>query len=187
MTAMFPARSRCQKSNSCPARSPIICIPSARRPSAARRKTGAARCSPKARPARWAASMNRISQSRPTSRFFSQALGNGFTFGEAAWAAQPALVLADHRHRRPALPSVRKIAAAIARATFARTQSAARMVVSAARKPGTCARRALARSCQPDSKISTLTTNSAVLTEKLADLYDAQANRPRPLKLTNAR
>ena len=65
----------------------------------------------------------------PNIAFFLQALFNGYTFGEAAWAAQAALswqttVIGDPLYRPFGKPP-----AATARATGAHTQSAHRMVV----------------------------------------------------------
>ena len=45
--------------------------------------------------------------------FLARWMATGFTFGEAAWAAQPVPFLADHGHRRPALPAVRQTAATL--------------------------------------------------------------------------
>ena len=104
---------------------------------------GAARCSPRARPAPWAACMSRILRSRQTSRCFLERFTVGqFTFGEAAWAAQPALswqttVVGDPLYR-PFGKSPHGVASGI----DGTPQPARRMVLPAPRERWTLARRA---------------------------------------------
>jgi uncharacterized protein (TIGR03790 family) len=100
-------------------------------------------------------------------------LGNGFTFGEAAWAAQPALswqttVVGDPLYR-PFGKSPQLLHAELLRKHSPLDDWAYLRLVNLGLAHGA-----------PMAEISGLlenldaTTNSAVLTEKLADLYDAQ-------------
>ena len=118
--------------------------------------------------------MNRISPFTPNVAFFLQALGNGFTFGEAAWASQPALswqttVIGDPLYR----PFGKSPQAAARRTCRARTVRSIEWsylrLVNLGLVRG-------ARMAEVAGLLENLdaTTNSAVLTEKLADLYEAQ-------------
>jgi uncharacterized protein (TIGR03790 family) len=109
----------------------------------------------------------------PNVAFFMEALANNFNFGEAAWASQPALswqttVIGDPLYH-----------------PFGKTPQRLHAELSSAHNPLDqwaylrLANLGLVRGA-PDTEISTLlenldaTTNSAVLTEKLADLYEAE-------------
>jgi uncharacterized protein (TIGR03790 family) len=109
----------------------------------------------------------------PNVAFFLQALANGYTFGEAAWASQPALswqttVVGDPLYK-PFGTSLQLLHAKLSNAHNPLDQWAYLRMVNLGLVHGA-----------PASELSGLlenldaTTNSAVLTEKLADLYDAQ-------------
>ena len=68
--------------------------------------------------------------------FLARWIGGGFTFGEAAWAAQPVLILANDRRWRPALSSVWRAPAATPRRTRPPPQFAHRMVLLAPDESG---------------------------------------------------
>ena len=96
-----------------------------------------------------------------------------FTFGEAAWAAQPALswqttVVGDPLYRPFAKQPMELHAG-----TDATPQPARRMVLPAARERGSRARPLPAYLVNLIESTG-IATNSAVLTEKLADLYALQ-------------
>jgi uncharacterized protein (TIGR03790 family) len=109
----------------------------------------------------------------PNVAFFMQALANNYTFGEAAWASQAALswqtaVIGDPLYR-PFGKSLQKLHAELLRThdpldEWAYLRLANLALVRGARVP------------EVSELIENLaaTTNSAVLTEKLADLYDTQ-------------
>jgi uncharacterized protein (TIGR03790 family) len=109
----------------------------------------------------------------PNVAFFVEALANGYTFGEAAWASQPALswqttVIGDPLYR-PFGKSLQRWHMELWHAHNPLDEWACLRLVNLALMRGA-----------PMAKVSGLletmdvTTNSAVLTEKLADLYDAQ-------------
>ena len=109
----------------------------------------------------------------PNVAFFMRALANNYTFGEAAWASQAALswqtaVIGDPLYR-PFDKSLQKLHAELLRThnpldEWAYLRLANLALVRGARVP------------EVSELIENLaaTTNSAVLTEKLADLYNAQ-------------
>jgi uncharacterized protein (TIGR03790 family) len=105
--------------------------------------------------------------------FLARWIGGGFTFGEAAWAAQPVLswqttVVGDPLYR-PFGKSPQLLQAELSRAHSPLAEWSDLRVVDLAR----------ARGATPAQVINYLennsaTTNSAVLTEKLADLCDVE-------------
>jgi uncharacterized protein (TIGR03790 family) len=105
--------------------------------------------------------------------FLARLMGKGFTFGEAAWAAQPALswqttVIGDPLYR-PFGKSPPQLHAELARRRSPLIEWSHLRVVDLAIAHG-------ARLAQAAGYLENIsaTTNSAVLTEKLADLSDAQ-------------
>ena len=109
----------------------------------------------------------------PNVAFFMQALANGYTFGEAAWASQPALswqtaVVGDPLYRPFGRP-LQRIHAELSRTHNPLDEWYYLQLANIALAHGA-----------PAAEVSGLfesldaTTNSSVLTEKLADLYDAQ-------------
>ena len=109
----------------------------------------------------------------PNVAFFLQALAGGYTFGEAAWASQTALswqtaVIGDPLYRPFSRP-LQRLHAELSRTHNPLDEWACLQLANLALVHGA-----------PTAEISGLlenldaTTNSAVLTEKLADLYDAQ-------------
>jgi tetratricopeptide (TPR) repeat protein len=109
----------------------------------------------------------------PNIAFFFQALGNFYTFGEAAWAAQPALswqttVIGDPLYR-PFGKSPQLLHAELLRQNSPLLEWSYLRLADLGLVHG-------ARMAEISSLIANLdlTTNSAVLTEKLADLYVAQ-------------
>ena len=90
--AMSPARSRCPKLSSCPAHLRIICIPSARPPL---RSTNHYWCGPLlakgATCTMGCVNEPYLSGTPNVAAFLARRFGGGYTFGEAAWAAQPVL------------------------------------------------------------------------------------------------
>jgi uncharacterized protein (TIGR03790 family) len=109
----------------------------------------------------------------PNVAFFLQAFGGGYTFGEAAWAAQPVLswqttVIGDPLYR-PFSTSPQKLHAELLRARNPLDEWAYLRLVDLGLAHG-------ARLAEMAGILENLdaTTNSAVLTEKLANLYDAQ-------------
>jgi len=103
--------------------------------------------------------------------FTARFLANGFTFGEAAWAAQPELswqttVVGDPLYR-PAGKSPLELHAELARRHSKLIEWSHLRVVNLAIAHGV----PLAQAANYLENISA-TTNSAVLTEKLADLFD---------------
>jgi uncharacterized protein (TIGR03790 family) len=112
-------------------------------------------------------------QFTPNVAVFLQALGNGYTFGEAAWAAQPALswqttVIGDPLYR-PFGKTPQQLHAELLRTHNPLDEWAYLRLVDLGLARG-------ARLAEMSGILENLnvTTNSAVLTEKLADLYDAQ-------------
>ena len=104
---------------------------------------------------------------------FLAVFGAGATFGEAAWAAQPALswqttVIGDPLYR-PFGKTPQLLHAQLSRQHSARLEWSFLQLANLALVHG-------ARMAEISGLIDNLdlTTNSAVLTEKLADLYDAQ-------------
>jgi uncharacterized protein (TIGR03790 family) len=109
----------------------------------------------------------------PNVAFFLQAFGGGYTFGEAAWAAQPVLswqttVIGDPLYR-PFGKSPQKLHAELSRAHNPLDEWSYLRLVDLGLAHG-------ARLTEMSGILENLdaATNSAVLTEKLADLYDAQ-------------
>lgn len=109
----------------------------------------------------------------PNVAMFLQAFGSGYTFGEAAWAAQPCLswqttVIGDPLYR-PFGKSPQRLHAELLRAHNPLDEWAYLRLVNLALAHG-------ARLAEIAGILENLdaTTNSAVLTEKLADLYEAQ-------------
>jgi hypothetical protein len=109
----------------------------------------------------------------PNVAFFLQAFGGGYTFGEAAWAAQPGLswqttVIGDPLYR-PFGISPQKLHAALLHAHNPLDEWAYLRLADIGLAHG-------ARIAEMSQLLENLdaTTNSAVLTEKLANLYDAQ-------------
>ena len=117
--------------------------------------------------------MNPICSSRPTSLFFCEAFGNGYTFGEAAWAAQLALswqttVIGDPLYQPFKKPPA-ELHAQLARAKSPLIEWSFDRLVNLDLAHGAARAangRTFSKTCPPPR-------NSAVLTEKLADLYDA--------------
>ena len=108
----------------------------------------------------------------PNVAFFMEALARGYTFGEAAWAAQPALswqttVIGDPLYC-PFSQSLQRLHAELARTHNPLDEWAYLRLANLALVRG-------ARKAEVSVLLENLdqTTNSAVLTEKLADLYDA--------------
>jgi len=109
----------------------------------------------------------------PNVAFFLQAFAGGYTFGEAAWAAQPALswqttVIGDPLYR-PFGKSPQLLHAELSRRHSPLDEWAYLRLVDLALVHG-------ARMAVLSGLLENLdaTTNSAVLTEKLADLYEAE-------------
>ena len=109
----------------------------------------------------------------PNVAFFLERLGMGGTFGEAAWAAQPALswqttVIGDPLYR-PFGKSPQLLHAQLSREHSPLLEWSFLQLANLGLVHG-------ARMAEISSLLENLdlTTNSAVLTEKLADLYDAQ-------------
>ncbi len=109
----------------------------------------------------------------PNIALFLKAFGSGFTFGEAAWAAQPVLswqttVIGDPLYR-PFGKSPQKLHAELSRAHSPLDEWSYLRLVDLGLVHG-------GRLAEMSQILENLdaTTNSAVLTEKLADLYDAQ-------------
>ncbi len=109
----------------------------------------------------------------PNVAVFLQMFGSGFTFGEAAWAAQPVLswqttVIGDPLYR-PFGKSPQKLHAELSRAHNPLDEWSYLRLVDLGLAHG-------ARLAEMSEILENLdaTTNSAVLTEKLADLYDAE-------------
>ena len=109
----------------------------------------------------------------PNVAFFLQAFGGGYTFGEAALAAQPVLswqttVIGDPLYR-PFGKSPQKLHAELSRAHNPLDEWSYLRLVDLGLAHG-------ARLTEMSGILENLdaATNSAVLTEKLADLYDAQ-------------
>jgi tetratricopeptide (TPR) repeat protein len=109
----------------------------------------------------------------PNVAFFLQALGNKYTFGEAAWAAQPALswqttVIGDPLYR-PFGKSPQLLHAQLLRLNSPLLDWSYLQLVNLGLVHG-------ARVAEVAGLVDNLdlTTNSAVLTEKLADLCEAQ-------------
>jgi uncharacterized protein (TIGR03790 family) len=109
----------------------------------------------------------------PNIAFFFQALGNDYTFGEAAWAAQPALswqttVIGDPLYR-PFGKSPQFLHAQLLRQNSPLLEWSYLRLADLGLVRG-------ARVAEISGLIDSLalTTNSAVLTEKLADLCEAQ-------------
>ena len=109
----------------------------------------------------------------PNVAFFMEAIANGYTFGEAAWASQPALswqtaVIGDPLYR-PFGKSLQQWHTELSRAHNPLDEWACLRLANLALVHGA-----------PMAEVSGLLealdiiTNSAVLTEKLADLYDAE-------------
>lgn len=109
----------------------------------------------------------------PNIAFFMQALANGYMFGEAAWASQAALswqttVIGDPLYR-PFDKSLQTLHAELLRTHDPLDEWAYLRLVNLALVHG-------ARVPEVSELIENLaaTTNSAILTEKLADLYETQ-------------
>jgi uncharacterized protein (TIGR03790 family) len=109
----------------------------------------------------------------PNVAVFLKTFGSGFTFGEAAWAAQPVLswqttVIGDPLYR-PFGKSPQKFHAELSRAHNPLDEWSYLRLVDLGLAHG-------ARLAEMSQILENLdaATNSAVLTEKLADLYDAQ-------------
>ena len=109
----------------------------------------------------------------PNIAVFLQAFGSGYTFGEAAWAAQPCLswqttVIGDPLYR-PFATSPQKLHAELLRAHNPLDEWAYLRLINLGLAHG-------ARLAEMAGILENLdaTTDSAVLTEKLANLYDAQ-------------
>jgi uncharacterized protein (TIGR03790 family) len=109
----------------------------------------------------------------PNVAVFLQAFGGGYTFGEAAWAAQPVVswqttVIGDPLYR-PFGKSPQKLHAELSRAHNPLDEWSYLRLVNLGLAHG-------ARRSEIAGILENLdaTTNSAVLTEKLADLYEAQ-------------
>ncbi len=109
----------------------------------------------------------------PNVAVFLQAFGSGYTFGEAAWAAQPVLswqttVIGDPLYR-PFGRTPQQLHAGLLRAHNPLDEWAYLRLVNIGLARG-------ARLVELSQILENLdaTTNSAVLTEKLADIYDAQ-------------
>jgi uncharacterized protein (TIGR03790 family) len=109
----------------------------------------------------------------PNVAFFMQALASKYTFGEAAWASQPGLswqttVIGDPLYR-PFGKSPQMLHVELSRAHNPLDEWSYLQLVNLGLIRG-------ARMMEMSTIIENLdlTTNSAVLTEKLADLYDAQ-------------
>jgi uncharacterized protein (TIGR03790 family) len=109
----------------------------------------------------------------PNVAFFLQALANKYTFGEAAWAAQPALswqttVIGDPLYR-PFGETPQQLHAKLSRQQSPLLEWSYLQLANQGLAHG-------ASMAEVSSLIDNLdeTTNSAVLTEKLADLYTAQ-------------
>ena len=125
----------------------------------------------------------------PNVAFFLQALGNSYTFGEAAWAAQPTLswqttVIGDPLYR-PFVKSPQLLQSQLFRQNSPLLEWSFLRLANLGLVRG-------ARTTEVSSLIENLnlTTNSAVLTEKLADLCDTEGkpssaieNYQRALKL----
>ena len=112
----------------------------------------------------------------PNVAFFMEALANGYTFGEAAWASQPALswqttVIGDPLYR-PFGRSLQQWHTELSRAHDPLDEWACLRLANLALVRG-------APVAEVSGLLETVTNNSAVLTEKLADLYDAQG-KPSP-------
>ena len=110
-------------------------------------------------------------QFAPNIAFFLQAVGNGFTFGEAAWAAQPALswqttVIGDPLYRPFGKPPQQLHDELARRHSPLIEWSYLRLVNHDLLHGVPVASIAKTLEMLPDA------TNSAVLTEKLADLYE---------------
>jgi uncharacterized protein (TIGR03790 family) len=112
-------------------------------------------------------------QFTPNVAFFLQALANNYTFGEAAWASQPALswqttVIGDPLYR-PFGKSPQRLHAELSRAHNPLDEWAYLRMVDLGLAHG-------ASMVEISDLLDNLdaTTNSAVLTEKLADLFAAQ-------------
>jgi uncharacterized protein (TIGR03790 family) len=109
----------------------------------------------------------------PNVAVFMQAFGGGYTFGEAAWAAQPVIswqttVIGDPLYR-PFGKSPQRLHAYLLRAHNPLNEWSYLRLVNLGLAHG-------ARLSEISQILENLdaTTNSAVLTEKLADLYEAQ-------------
>ncbi len=109
----------------------------------------------------------------PNVAVFLEIFGSGFTFGEAAWAAQPALswqttIIGDPLYH-PFLKSPQRLHAELSRAKNPLDEWAYLRLFNLALTHGS-------RMAEVAELLSNLavTTNSSVLTEKLADLYAAQ-------------
>jgi tetratricopeptide (TPR) repeat protein len=109
----------------------------------------------------------------PNVAVFLQTFGGGYTFGEAAWAAQPVVswqttVIGDPLYR-PFGKSPQKLHAELAREHNPLDEWSYLRLVDLGLARG-------ARLTEMSQILENLdaATNSAVLTEKLADLYDAQ-------------
>jgi len=109
----------------------------------------------------------------PNIAFFMQALASKYTFGEAAWASQPGLswqttVIGDPLYR-PFGKSPQAMHVELSRAHNPLDEWAYLQLVNLGLVRG-------ARMMEMSAILENLdlATNSAVLTEKLADLYDAQ-------------
>jgi uncharacterized protein (TIGR03790 family) len=109
----------------------------------------------------------------PNVAVFLQMFGNGFTFGEAAWAAQPVLswqttVIGDPLYR-PFGKSPQRLHFELSHAHNPLNEWSYLRLVNLGLARG-------ARMTEMSEILENLdaATNSAVLTEKLADLYDAQ-------------
>ena len=166
-------RLRCPKSNSCPARLRIICIPSAPH---TLRSTTQNWCGPllaKGATCTMGCVNEPYLSCTPNVAAFLGRFANGFTFGEAAWAAQPALswqttVIGDPFYR----PGGKSLAEQHAELAAPTTRSSngpfcdSWIWIS----PTACPWAQLANFIEN----LPATTNSAVLTEKLADLYETQ-------------
>jgi tetratricopeptide (TPR) repeat protein len=109
----------------------------------------------------------------PNVAFFLEALASNYTFGEAAWASQPVLswqttVIGDPLYR-PFNQSLQKLHAELSRTHNPLDEWAYVRLANLALVRGS-------RMAEVSGLLNNLdaTTNSAVLTEKLADLYAAQ-------------
>src|SRR5581483_11754980 len=156
MTKNIPAHSNGRKWNSCRVRSRIICIRSARRQFAARLIAGSARCSPKARHARWERWTNRRCCSRRTAQLTLS--WQTTVVGDPLY--RPFGQLPEQLHERflrENNPLIEWSFLRIVNATALRGTTAPQLIESLQSLPQR--------------------TNSAVLTEKLAELCDA-AGKP---------
>ncbi len=174
MTGMFPGPSRCPRWNSCPGRSLIICIRSAPRHSAPKIEHWCGPLLAKGVTCTMGCVYEPYLSGTPNiAAFLARWMGNGFTFGEAAWAAQPVLswqttVIGDPLYR-PFGNSLQLLYAQLERRHSPLLEWPCLRVVDLALAHGA----SIFRMAIYLENLNA-TTNSAVLTEKLADLYEME-------------